>query len=184
MENSIFLIGLTGVGKTTTGQRLSRLLDWKFIDLDAELEDELGMTCPDIIRKFGWAEFRDREAQALERLMKTHQRKHVVSCGGGVVETQRARALLAQWHAQGIVLLVRHPDVGELVSELKTTDKRRMVSKENLEEIFQRRTPWLEECSNCCYINTRRDSDHDGIPIELQDFLQQLHSICGATEAT
>ena len=37
-EKSIFLIGMRGAGKTTTGTRISQLLNRSFIDLDMQLE--------------------------------------------------------------------------------------------------------------------------------------------------
>lgn len=173
LEHSIVVIGLTGAGKSTIGRWISELLGWKFIDLDAELEADLGLNCPDIVRCFGWAEFREREALTLERLMGTNPYNHVVSCGGGVIETERARLLLKEWRAMGIVLLVRR-DIGEQVSDLKK-DGARMIQEQNIQELFDRRMPWLEECSNRCYHNSRVDPGHGEIPAELRHFIATIH---------
>lgn len=174
-QRSIFLVGLTGAGKTTIGRWLSQLLEWTFIDVDAELQAESGLSCPDIVRSFGWAQFRQREALMLGQLMEHHPYKHVISCGGGIIETERARLLLKEWHAVGMVLLV-HREVGEQEKTL-TADESRMISKEPVQITLHRRVPWLKECSNYSYHNSRPHAGHDEIPMKLRLFLRQLQSI-------
>ncbi len=53
MQKSIFLIGMRGAGKTTTGKCVADLLKRQFMDLDALLEFELERSIPDIIRESG-----------------------------------------------------------------------------------------------------------------------------------
>ena len=39
-KNHIILIGLPGVGKTSVGKRLSKLLDINHVDIDREIEKD------------------------------------------------------------------------------------------------------------------------------------------------
>ena len=43
MADSISLVGMMGVGKSTIGKRLSQLLDIEFVDADKEIEAAAGM---------------------------------------------------------------------------------------------------------------------------------------------
>lgn len=52
-DKSIFLIGMRGAGKTTTGKWVADLLNRPFFDLDDLLEKELGRTIPEIIANSG-----------------------------------------------------------------------------------------------------------------------------------
>src|SRR5262249_55094962 len=45
-QKSIYIIGMRGAGKTTTGQWAAKALGWPLVDLDDALEKELGMTIP------------------------------------------------------------------------------------------------------------------------------------------
>ena len=49
--NTIYLIGLMGVGKTSTGRMLSNLTNKSFIDLDSEIEKASGLTVANFFKK-------------------------------------------------------------------------------------------------------------------------------------
>jgi len=53
MQKSVFLVGMRGAGKTTTGKWVADLLERQFFDLDALLEAELERTIPKIIQESG-----------------------------------------------------------------------------------------------------------------------------------
>lgn len=52
-HKSIFLIGMRGAGKTTTGKWVADMLNRPFFDLDDLLEKELGRTIPETIANSG-----------------------------------------------------------------------------------------------------------------------------------
>ncbi len=78
----IFLVGFMGSGKSTVGQRLARRLGYTFIDMDARLEEEHGMTINEIFKKHGENAFREMESRLLHELVAL--RDIVVSTGGGL----------------------------------------------------------------------------------------------------
>lgn len=89
----IALIGLMGAGKTTVGRLLARRLDREFIDMDAELSREMGMSIARTFASLGEANFRRREA-ALLRKLSTRRDGPVVATGGGVVLDAASQTLL------------------------------------------------------------------------------------------
>jgi len=88
----IFLVGLSGSGKSTTGAILARRLGWEFADSDLEVERESGMTVGRIFETEGEEGFRKREAEVLATLAR--REPLVVATGGGAPTTPEARESL------------------------------------------------------------------------------------------
>lgn len=83
---SLYLIGMMGSGKTSTGRPLAERLGYGFVDADAVIEQAAGCTIPEIFERDGEAGFRALESQVLNAISQRHSL--VVATGGGVV-TQR-----------------------------------------------------------------------------------------------
>jgi shikimate kinase len=64
----VFLIGLSGVGKTTFGQTMAETLGWPFLDLDAAIAQAAGTAVTELFRTHGEAAFRELEAATLRRV--------------------------------------------------------------------------------------------------------------------
>ena len=77
----IFLIGLTGAGKSTIGKLLAAKLSYPFIDLDDVIRFETGRTIEDIFEKDGESHFREIEGIYLRKVATTEDR--VIATGGG-----------------------------------------------------------------------------------------------------
>lgn len=79
--NKLYLVGLPASGKTTTAKWLAQKLEWSYLDLDEQVEIQLGMRIPEIFASMGEEVFREVEAKCLrETASLTHV---VVGCGGG-----------------------------------------------------------------------------------------------------
>lgn len=91
--HTIVLTGFMGAGKTTVGRLLAARLGWTFLDLDAEIESEAGTTIAEIFRLHGEPDFRARELRTLQSLIA--RPNTVLALGGGAIESQVARHLLA-----------------------------------------------------------------------------------------
>jgi shikimate kinase len=72
-----------GVGKTTVGKLLAEKLCYGFIDMDAMIEKNEGVSISDIFRLHGEPRFRQIEAELVKKLSK--QDGLVIACGGGAV---------------------------------------------------------------------------------------------------
>jgi shikimate kinase len=72
-----------GAGKTTVGRELSKVLGWKFTDLDDLVVKRAKQTVPQIFAAEGEAGFRLRESQALRELISRSAKQAVVIALGG-----------------------------------------------------------------------------------------------------
>lgn len=79
--NRIYLIGLPGVGKSTSGKRFAKKLGWGYADLDKLVAIKAGMKIPRIFDEHGEAHFRMLEQTALHETAQSD--RLVVGCGGG-----------------------------------------------------------------------------------------------------
>lgn len=81
VPRKIWLVGLSGAGKSTIGPLLAQRLGYRYVDLDREVEALSGETIPRLFRVGGEAEFRRFEARATSRAARATD--VVVATGGG-----------------------------------------------------------------------------------------------------
>ena len=89
----IALIGLRGAGKTTLGSMLAKDFHTPFIELDREIEQEIGLPLSEIFTLYGQGGYRRIERRSLERVLAAHDRA-VIAVGGGLVSDEDTFALL------------------------------------------------------------------------------------------
>ena len=89
---SLYLVGMMGSGKTSTGRPLAEQLGYGFVDADAVIEQAAGCSIPEIFERDGEAGFRALESQVLNAISQRHSL--VVATGGGVVTQQENWGLL------------------------------------------------------------------------------------------
>ena len=65
---SLYLVGMMGSGKTSTGRPLAERLGYGFVDADAVIEQAAGCSIPDIFDRDGEAGFRSLESQVLSAI--------------------------------------------------------------------------------------------------------------------
>ena len=80
---SLYLVGMMGSGKTSTGRPLAERLGYGFVDADAVIEQAAGCSIPEIFERDGEEGFRKLESQVLSAISQRHSL--VVATGGGVV---------------------------------------------------------------------------------------------------
>ena len=93
-DRKIILIGYRCTGKTAIGKKLAVRLGLPFIDTDALVEAEARLTIREMIAEKGWANFREKEREAIRSLAVLA--KSVVATGGGAVMDESNAALLKQ----------------------------------------------------------------------------------------
>ena len=102
-NQSIILIGMPGVGKSTVGKLLAEARGCAFYDADAVLEAKTGRRIPDIFKEDGEAVFRRLESETLAAL--SAEKGCVIATGGGCVTRKENEYPL---HANGrMVFLTR-----------------------------------------------------------------------------
>jgi len=91
----IALIGLRGAGKSTLGALLAQHLGVPFIELDREVEHDLGAPLAEIFDLYGQAAFRRAERRALEAVIAHHERAVIATSGSIVSEPATFDLLLS-----------------------------------------------------------------------------------------
>ena len=136
------LLGFMGAGKST----IARGLDPDYIDMDALIEEHLGMSIADFFAEKGEVAFRQVESEVLADLLKTDR---VVSTGGGVVISQRNRDLL-KTNPDNIYLKADFETLYQRIAGDKDNQRPLFLnnSKEELAAIFQERQAWYEEVAS------------------------------------
>lgn len=183
VKKSIFIIGMRGAGKTTTGGWASKILGWPLVDMDTELEKDQGMTIPEMLKDNDWDGFRRKELNLLKRLMGERPEGYIFATGGGIVETPEARELLKDWQNEGMVLYVTR-DI-KAVMDFLNIDKTRPAYVEDMMGVYLRRKPWFEECSNLHYHSQIIDESAAivGWTSPLDDFTRFLNTMTGRSGA-
>lgn len=101
---NVYLLGFMGCGKSRVGRLVASHLGWSFIDTDACIVEEAGMSIAEIFESRGERGFRSLEAACVERVICLES--HVVSLGGGaVIEDEN-------WHRvadNGITIALLYP---------------------------------------------------------------------------
>ena len=135
---NVILIGMPGCGKSTIGRLLSEATGRELLDIDSIITENIGMTIPEFFAKYGEAEFRKKETEALGEACKLSGK--IIATGGGVVTQERNYPLLRQ---NGRIFFIDRP-----LSEL--SKKGRPISQARpIEDIAAERMPayisWSDE---------------------------------------
>ena len=173
---SLYLIGMMGSGKTSTGRPLAKRLGYGFVDTDAVIEQVAGCTIPEIFKRDGEEGFRLIESQVLNAISQRHSL--VVATGGGVVTKPEN---WGQLHS-GIVVWL-DVDQAKLIERLRNDSTQRPLLQQPdpeaaLENLLQQRRPLYGEADLTVVINDETPDDvADGIlqllPTLIQDPTQQ-----------
>lgn len=103
MDKNIILIGMMGSGKTTVGAELAKeLTDYKYIDIDNEIEKSTQKKISEIFLKHGEPFFRMLESEKIKLFCKN--KKQIICAGGGAFEKDENRELLLK---SGIVIYLK-----------------------------------------------------------------------------
>ncbi|KAH9991980.1 aromatic amino acid family biosynthesis-like protein [Russula compacta] len=149
---SVVIIGMRGSGKTFIGELAATTLGWTFVDADAFLEQKLSCGIRNYVQQYGWPAFRDAELDVLKELLAQFPSRHIISLGGGIVETPAAREILTAYARDCPVVRVARP-VDEIVAFLGAESSRPAFG-EPIIDVNKRREPWFTECSSYEFVNS------------------------------
>ena len=94
----ICLIGLRGAGKSTLGADLGSTLSIPFVELNRDIEEQAGMPVSEVMALYGQDGYRKLEAQAIDRIIATHDTMVLAVAGGIVAELETYKRLLNHFH--------------------------------------------------------------------------------------
>lgn len=93
IKSNIVLIGMPGVGKSTVGVILAKVLGYEFIDSDLVIQKQTGKLLKDIIEEKGPQGFIDVENDINSKLEADHS---IIATGGSIVYGAEAMAHLKE----------------------------------------------------------------------------------------
>jgi 3-dehydroquinate dehydratase-2 len=143
--NKLVLVGFMASGKTTLGQGLAKELGWTFTDTDSWVEETEGCTIRELFAQKGEAYFRERETEGLCELLQRSDT--VIATGGGIVESERNRAILREADCPVIWLDV---SLEETLRRTVNDQSRPLLQRSDPDELnarYQRRRPLYQEAS-------------------------------------
>ena len=140
MENNIVLIGMPGVGKSTVGVILAKVLGYQFLDADLVIQQKEGKLLKEIIAEVGTEGFIEVENRVNAGIECS---KTIIATGGSVVYGKEAMEHLKEI---GTVVYLEVPfkTIEKRLSDIKG---RGVVLKEGqtLYDLYMERTPLYEK---------------------------------------
>lgn len=139
-KNNIVLIGMPGVGKSTIGVILAKVLGYQFVDADLVIQKEEGKLLREIIAEVGTDGFIEVENRVNAGLMVEHS---IIATGGSVVYGAPAMEHLKEI---GTVIYLKLP-YEELRVRLHDIKGRGVVLREGQSflDLYEERVPLYEK---------------------------------------
>lgn len=174
-NKSIIVIGMRAAGKSTVSRWMADLLGFTLIDADTAFEEKHG-DIREYIKKEGWEKFREVESEILKTITSEKPTGHVISTGGGIVESEESRTLLKNYAKSGIVLHL-HRDLDETIIFLNS-DATRPAYVSEIKEVWERREKWYHDCSNFLFYSAHCSTDNEFKKLR-QSFANFIKTITG-----
>ena len=171
LTGNIYLTGMMGSGKSTLGSLLADLLSWRFIDLDAYLENKLGVSISTVFDIEKEAGFRLRETAVLKEVSGLTQ--CVVATGGGTVLSLENQEIMS---SSGKTIYL-HVSLEELYKRLDFDKKRPLLQVSDrrpvIKSLFHDRHPLYESSADLVFksacLNPKREV------LELKKAIECMH---------
>ena len=154
MKNNIVLIGMPGVGKSTVGVILAKVLGYQFVDADLLIQKSEGKLLKDIIEEKGTDGFIEVENRVNASIQAENT---IIATGGSVIYGKEAMAHLKEI---GTVVYL-HVPFATLEKRLADIKGRGVVLKEGqtLYDLYLERTPLYEKYADL-------ESSEEGLNVE------------------
>ena len=165
MKDNIVLIGMPGVGKSTVGVILAKMIGYQFTDADLLIQKQEGKLLHEIIAEKGTDGFIEIEERVNASIEASHT---IIATGGSVVYGKKAMEHLSRI---GTVVYLKVP-YDTLVKRLEDIKGRGVVLKEGqtLRTLYDERTPLYEKYADI-------EISEDGLNVEqtVEKLLERLN---------
>jgi shikimate kinase len=129
-KRNIILCGFMATGKSSVGKRLAALVSYDFLDLDAAIEADAGVSIPEIFSSQGEPAFRTLESRMVDRV--AGMTGFVIAAGGGTIVNPQNLEKLKRC---GVVITLT-ADIPTIVRRIGSGDDRPMLREgDRLERI-------------------------------------------------
>lgn len=147
------IIGMPGAGKTRVGREVANLMHIPFIDTDAAIEQEIGMSVAKYFQSHSQEEFRVIEAKIVRNAIEGSTAcSGIVSLGGGAPTDESTQEVLKKYRANGgrIVYLQANPN--EAIERVGRNNNRPIFSGSDCAtrwlELYEKRNPIFRSLAN------------------------------------
>ena len=167
MKNNIVLIGMPGVGKSSAGVVLAKVMGYEFVDSDLLIQKEEKRLLKEIIAEDGHDEFVRIENRVNSNI---NVNKCVIATGGSVIYGKEAMEHLSKI---GVIVYLR-ATFDTIDSRLGNLEGRGVAIKRNqtLFDLYQERTILYEK-----YADVVVDLDNQDISATVVEIARILHKI-------
>lgn len=146
-NRNIILIGYMGSGKSTVGRKAAKALEYQFLDTDALIEQEEGMTISKLFEEKGEDYFRKKETETIGKLL-TEAKGKIIATGGGLPMKEGNAGLLKQL---GTVVYLK-AETDTLLKRLSGDTTRPLLQqgdlRKKIETMLAVRGPVYERCAD------------------------------------
>lgn len=165
MKDNIVLIGMPGVGKSTVGVILAKMIGYQFIDADLLIQKQEGKLLHEIIAEKGTDGFIEIEERVNASIEASHT---IIATGGSVVYGKKAMEHLSRI---GTVVYLKVP-YDTLEKRLEDIKGRGVVLKEGqtLRNLYDERTPLYEK-----YADIEISEDDLNVEQTVEKLLERLN---------
>ena len=143
-KNLVFL-GMMGSGKSSIGLIVSKKLNIKFVDIDQEIEKEIGMKISKIFDTKGEIFFRDLEEKITLKILQKNN--SVISLGGGTFLNHAVKKEILKNN----ISFWLNWDTKTLVDRIKNSSKRPLAFKASKKELIELINKRSESYSKALY---------------------------------
>ena len=150
--NNIILIGMPGVGKSTLGVVLAKVLGFQFIDADLLIQEQERKKLHQIIKEVGINGFMEIENQVNASI---EAERSVIATGGSVVYCRQAMSHLKEI---GTVVYLK-VSLSTLEKRLGNLKRRGVILKkgQTLKDLYEERVPLYEKYADVVVDEKGRD---------------------------
>ena len=168
--NNITLIGMPGVGKSTIGVVLAKVLGYQFLDSDLLIQKQERRRLREIIEEEGYTGFKEIENRVNASIDVNHT---VIATGGSVVYCEEAMNHLK---SVGTVVYLKL-SLDSLSKRLGNLQCRGVLLKEGqtLKDLYEERTPLYEKYADVVLEEEGKDLEeslHDLLEILKENSIQ------------
>jgi shikimate kinase len=156
---NVYLMGFMYVGKTKVGRLLALRLNWNFVDTDACIVRETGLSIPEIFETRGETAFRGLEKSCITKISK--QRRQVISLGGGAVTDAENWERIV---SSGVTVTLGYPPEIILRRAAQKTDRPLLKGTDaekltRIHELLEKRREFYQRADLVLYLNKEIHAD-------------------------
>ncbi len=131
----VFLIGLSGSGKSYWARQLADAWNWQRLDMDEIIAEQHATTIAQIFTDKGEAYFRKEEHQLLKNIIENHSGNHtIIATGGG---TPCFHSNIDLMNAHGITIYLK-ADATFLADRLAKANDRPLLTSTSAKELEEK----------------------------------------------